>query len=67
MKAVSKMEELLVQAISGQGGRPAGKYHIRFGTLTVGTTSGRANEVAEMLTRLEVDCRRQDGEEDKLV
>ena len=41
--------------------------HIRFGTLTVGTISGRANEIAEMLTRLEVDCRRQDGEEDQLV
>ena len=31
------MEELLVQAVSGQGGRPAGKHHVRFGALTVGT------------------------------
>ena len=61
------MEEILVQAVSGQGGRPAGKHHIRFGALTVGTISGRANEIAEMLTRLEVDCRRQDREEDQLV
>ena len=60
------MEELLVQATSGQGGRPARK-HIRFVTLTVGIISGRANEIVEMLTRLEVDCRRQDGEEDQLV
>ena len=27
MKAVSNMEELLVQATPGQGGRPAGKIH----------------------------------------
>ena len=67
MKAVSNMEELLVQATSGQGGRPARKHHIRFVTLTVGIISGRANEIVEMLTRLEVDCRRQDGEEDQLV
>ena len=32
MKAVSKMEALLVQATSGQGGRPAGTHHNRFGT-----------------------------------
>ena len=55
MKAVSNMEELLVQATSGQGGRPAGKHRTRFGTVNVGTISGRANEIA---------CRRQDEEED---
>ena len=58
MKAVSNMEELLVQATSGQGGRPAGKHRTRFGTVNVGAISGRANEIA---------CRRQDEEEDWLV
>ena len=37
MKAVSKIEEILVQATSGQGGRPSGKHRIRFGTVNVGT------------------------------
>ena len=48
MKAVSNMEELLVQSTSGQGGRPAGKHCIRFGTVNVGTIIGRANEIVEM-------------------
>ena len=54
MKAVSNMEELLVQATSGQGVWPAGKNHIHFGTVNVGT-SGRANEVVEMITQRKVD------------
>ena len=54
MKAVSNMEEFLVQATSGQGGKPAGK-RIRFGTVNVGIISGRANEIFEMLTRRKVD------------
>ena len=49
------MEELLVQATLGQGGRPAGKYRILFGTVNVGTISGIDNEVDEMLTRWKVD------------
>ena len=55
MKAVSNMEELLVQATSGQGGRPAGISHIVFGTVNVETISGRANEIVEILTRLKVE------------
>ena len=55
MKAVSNMEELLVQATSGQGGRPAGKHRIRFETVNVETISGRANDIVEMLTRRKVD------------
>ena len=55
MKTVSNTEELLVQATSGQGDRPAGKYRIRFGTVNVGTISGRANEIVEMLTLRKVD------------
>ena len=50
MKAVSNMEELLVQSTSGQGGRPSGKHCIRFGTVNVGTVIGRANEIAEMFS-----------------
>ena len=50
----SNMEELSVQATSGQDGRPAGKS-IRFGTVNIGTISGRANENVEMLTRWKVD------------
>ena len=36
MKAVSNMEESLVQATSGQSGSPTGKSHIPFGTVNVG-------------------------------
>ena len=43
------MEDLMVRATSGQGGRPAGNY-IQFGTVNVGTISGTGNEVAKMLT-----------------
>jgi len=39
----------------GQGVRPAGTCNIRVGTVNVGTLSGRANEVVEMLTRRDVD------------
>ena len=39
----------------GQGGRPAGESKIRLGTVNVGTLSGKANEIAEMLTRRNVD------------
>ena len=55
MKAVSNTEGLLVQATPGQGGRPARKSLIRFGTVNVGTISGRANKIFEMLTRQKVD------------
>ena len=55
MKAVSNMEELLLQATLGQGGRPAGKHCFHFGTVNAGTISGRANEIVEMLTRQKVD------------
>ena len=55
MKAVLNMEELLVQAASGQGGRPAGKSCIRFGTVNFWTIRGRANEVVEILTQRKVD------------
>ena len=55
MKAGSNMEELLVQATSGQGGRCTRKSRIHFGTVNVGTISGRANEIVEMLTRQKVD------------
>ena len=44
------MEELLVQATHGQGGRAAGKSCIQFGTVNVGIISGRADEVVAMLT-----------------
>ena len=50
MKVVSDMEELLVQATHGQGGRAAGKSCIQFGTVNVGIISGRANEIVAMLT-----------------
>ena len=46
MKAVSNMEELLVQTIPAQSGRPAGKSRICFGTVNIGTISGRVNEEA---------------------
>ena len=46
MKAVSNMKELLVQTIPGQSGRPAGKSRICFGTVNIGTISGRVNEEA---------------------
>ena len=49
------MEELLVQATSGQGDIPAEKHRIRFGTVNVETISGRANKVVEILTRRKVD------------
>ena len=55
---MSNTEELLVQAISRQGGRPAGKSRVRFGTVNVGTISGKANEIVEMLTRRRVDLSR---------
>ena len=55
MKVVSNMKESLVKDNTGQGVRPAGKSPIRFGTVNVGTISGRANEIAEMLTRRKVD------------
>lgn len=48
-KVASIMEDLMVRATSGQGGRPAGNY-IQFGTVNVGTISGTGNEVAKMLT-----------------
>ena len=41
--------------ISGKGERPSVKCRLRVGTVNVGTMSGRANEVVEMLTRREVD------------
>ena len=52
---MSNMEELLIQATSGQDSRPAGKSRIRFGTINVGTISGGANETVKMLTRRKVD------------
>ena len=55
MKAVSKMEELLVHVTSGQGGRPTGKHCIHFGTVDVETKSGRANEIVEILTQRKND------------
>ena len=55
MKTVSNKGELLVQATSEQGGRPAGKIRIHFGTVNVGTISDRANGIAEMHTRRKVD------------
>ena len=55
MKTASNMEELLVQATFGQGGRPARKSSIRFETVNVGTISGRANEIVEVLTPGKVD------------
>ena len=55
MKAVSNMEELLVQAIPGQSGRRAGENRIYFGTVNIGIISGRVNEIVEMLTRQKVD------------
>ena len=48
-KVASIMEDLMVRATSGQGGRPAGNY-IQFGTVNVGTISGTGNEVAKILT-----------------
>ena len=55
MKVVSIMKESLVKDNTGQGVRPAGKSPIRFGTVNVGTISGRTNEIAEMLTQRKVD------------
>ena len=52
---MSNIEELLIQATSGQDGRHAGKSRIRFGTVNVGTISGRVNETVKMLTRRKVD------------
>ena len=54
MKVVSNMKELLVQATRCHGGRPAGKSH-SFGTVNVGTISGRADKIIEMLTWWKVD------------
>ena len=51
MKAISNMRELLVQATPDQGGRPAEKSCICFGTVNVERISGRANEIVEMLTQ----------------
>ena len=47
----------MVPPVPGQGDRPAGKFdrQLRFGTLNVGTLSGRLNEVVEMLSRRKVD------------
>ena len=39
----------------GKGDRPSGKCKLRIGTVNVGTMSGRASEVVEMLTRRKVD------------
>ena len=55
MKVVSNMKESFVKDNTGQGVRPTGKSPICFGTVNVGTRSGRANEIAEMLTRRKVD------------
>ena len=55
MKAVSNMEELLVHATLGQDGRPTGKSRFRFGAVNVGTISGIANEIVEMLTWRKID------------
>ena len=55
MKAVSNKGELLEQATSEQGGRPAGKSRIHYRTVNVGTISDRANGIVEMLTRRKVD------------
>ena len=55
MKVVSNMKESLVKDNTGYGVRPVGRSPIRFGTVNVGTISGRANEIAEMFTRRKVD------------
>ena len=55
MKVVPNMKESLVKDNIGQSVRPAGKSPICFGTVNVGTISGRANEIAEMLTQRKVD------------
>ena len=41
--------------ISSKSERPSTKCRLPVGTVNVGTMSGRANEVVEMLTRREVD------------
>ena len=55
MKVVSNIKEPLVNDNACQGVRPAEKSPIRFETVNVGTINGRANEIAEMLTRRKVD------------
>ena len=55
MKAVSNMEKLLVQATSGQGVRSAKKHGVCFGMVNVGTISGRANEIVEVLFQRKID------------
>ena len=55
MKVASIMEDLIVRSTSGLDNRPTGNCLIRFGTVYVGTISGRGNEDAEMLTRRKVD------------
>ena len=49
------MKESYVNNVPGQGDRPAGTCNIRLGNINVGSMSGRANEVVEMLTRRKVD------------
>ena len=55
MKAVPNMEELSVQATSGQGGKSTGKSQILFGAVNVRTISDKANEIVEMLAQRKVD------------
>ena len=49
MKVKSTTEDLIVQATSGQGDRPAGNCPIRFGTEYSDAISGRRNKVVEIL------------------
>ena len=44
------MEELVIRAISGQGDRPTRSCPIRFGTVNVGTISGKGSQVLQMRT-----------------
>ena len=55
MKAEANMKNRSKEVNPDQGGRPAGESKIRLGTVNVGTLSGKANEIAEMLTRRNVD------------
>lgn len=55
MKVKSTTEDLIVQATSGQGDRPAGNCPIRFGTEYSDAISGRRNKVVEILTSRKVD------------
>ena len=49
------MEDVIVRATSGQVDKPARNYPIQFGTVNVGTISGRGNEFFEMITCQKVD------------